>query len=73
MRKNKGSEHRQGYNAQAAVSTDGSQLVWGSRVGTCAADRGELIADVEAVPEALRRVPWCRPTAGLPTANRWMT
>lgn len=53
MRKNKGSEYRQSYNAQAAVSTDGSQLILGNRVSTCAADRGELIAAVEAVPGAL--------------------
>jgi len=56
MRKNKGSEYRQSYNAQAAVSTDGSQLILGNRVSTCAADSGELVADVEAVPEALGRI-----------------
>ncbi len=56
MRKNKGSEYRQSYNAQAAVSTDGSQLIVGNRVSTCAADRGELVADVESVPEVLGRV-----------------
>ena len=56
MRKNKGSEYRQSYNAQAAVSTDGSQLILGNRVSTCAADRGELVADVESVPEVLGRV-----------------
>jgi ElaB/YqjD/DUF883 family membrane-anchored ribosome-binding protein len=56
MRKNKGSEYRQSYNAQSAVSTDGSQLIVGNRVSTCAADGGELIADVESVPAALGRV-----------------
>lgn len=56
MRKNKGSEYRQSYNAQAAVSTDGSQLILGNRVSTCAADSGELAADVSTVPEALGRV-----------------
>jgi transposase len=56
MRKNKGSEYRQSYNAQAAVSTDGSQLILGHRVSPCAADRGELVADVDSVPEALGRV-----------------
>ena len=49
MRKNKGSEYRQSYNAQAAVSTDGSQLILGNQVSTCAADGGELVADVDAV------------------------
>ncbi len=56
MRKNKGSEYRQSYNAQAAVSTDGSQLIVGHRVSTCASDRGELVADVDAVPQVLGRV-----------------
>ncbi len=56
MRKNKGSEYRQSYNAQAAVSTDGSQLILGNRVSTNAADGGELVADVESVPKGLGRV-----------------
>jgi transposase len=56
MRKNKGSEYRQSYNAQAAVSTDGSQLILGNRVSTNAADGGELVADVDALSEALGRV-----------------
>lgn len=53
MRKNRRSEYRQCYNAQAVVDADGSQLVLGSRVSTCASDRGELVADVDAVPEAV--------------------
>jgi len=53
MRKNKGSEYRQSYNAQAAVSTEGSQLILGNRVSNCASDRGELVADVDALPEVL--------------------
>ena len=56
MRKNKGSEYRQSYNAQAAVSTDGSQLVVGNRVSQSASDRNELCADVASVPGALGRV-----------------
>ncbi len=53
MRKNKHSEYRQSYNAQAVVDAQGSQLVMGTRVSNCASDRGELLADVEAIPEAL--------------------
>ena len=53
MRKNRRSEYRQAYNAQAAVDADGSQLVLGSRVSTCANDRNELVADVDAMPAAL--------------------
>jgi transposase len=56
MRKNKGSEYRQSYNAQAAVSTDGSQMILGNRISACASDRNELVADVESVPEALGRI-----------------
>lgn len=51
MRKNKHSEYRQSYNAQAAVDAEGSQLVLGARVSQCASDRNELVADIEAVPE----------------------
>lgn len=50
MRKNKRSEYRQAYNAQAAVDADGSQLVLGARVSQCASDRNELVADVDSVP-----------------------
>jgi transposase len=53
MRKNKRSEYRQCYNAQAVVDAEGSQLVLGSRVSTCASDRGELVADVDSMPGAL--------------------
>ena len=53
MRKNKRSEYRQAYNAQAVVDADGSQLVLGTRVSQCASDRNELVADVDSVPAAL--------------------
>jgi len=53
MRKNKRSEYRQAYNAQAVVDADGSQLVLGARVSRCASDRNELVADVDSVPAAV--------------------
>ncbi len=53
VRKNRRSEYRQCHNAQAVVDAEGSQLVLGSRVGRCASDRNELVADVDAVPEAV--------------------
>ena len=55
MRKNKRSEYRQAYNAQAAVDADGSQLVLGARVSACACDRNELdlVADMDAMPAEL--------------------
>lgn len=49
MRKNKASEYRQAYNAQLAVDADGSQLILGARVSTCASDRNEMVATVEAI------------------------
>ena len=53
MRKNKRSDYQQAYNAQAVVDADGSQLVLGTRVSQCASDRGELVADIDAVPAAV--------------------
>jgi transposase len=50
MRKSKRSSFEQCYNAQAVVDAEGSQLVLGARVSTCASDRNELVADVEQVP-----------------------
>ena len=51
MRKNKRSEYLQAYNAQAAVDADGSQLIVGCHVSTCAADGNELagcVGDIAA-------------------------
>ena len=53
MRKNKRSAYEQGYNAQAAVDADGSQLVLSSHVSQCASDRNELVAAVQAIPESV--------------------
>ena len=53
MRKNKHSEYRQAYNAQLAVDADGSQLILAARVSTCASDRNELVADVDAIAPAV--------------------
>ena len=55
MRKNKRSEYRQAYNAQAVVDAEGSQLVLGTRVSQCASDRNELVANMDAVPGALEQ------------------
>ena len=71
MRKSKHHEYRQAYNAQAVVDAGGSQLILGARVSNCASDRGELVADIEAIPAelglALERS-W--PTTAMPTAMR---
>jgi hypothetical protein len=35
------------------VDAEGSQLILAGRVSQCASDRGELVADIEAIPAAL--------------------
>ena len=51
MRKNKRSEYKQAYNAQAAVDADGTQLILSSHVTPCASDANELLQAVAAVTE----------------------
>ncbi len=53
MRKNKYSEYRQSYNAQAVVDADGSQLVLGARLAGNASDRNELVADIDTIAQVL--------------------
>jgi hypothetical protein len=53
MRKSKNHEYRQAYNAQAVVDATGSQLILGARIGQCASDRNELVADIAAIPAEL--------------------
>lgn len=53
MRKSKRSSFEQCYSAQAVVDAEGSQLVLGTRVSTCASDRNELVADIEQVPKTV--------------------
>ena len=51
MRASKNSAYIQGYNAQAVVDAQGSQMVLGARVSTCASDRNELLGDLETIPK----------------------
>jgi len=53
MRKSKRESYTQSYNAQAVVDIDGSQLIVGQRVSTCAADVGETEADLASIPASL--------------------
>ena len=53
MRKSRREGYTQSYNAQAIVDADGSQLIVGQRVSTCAADVGETEADLAAIPASL--------------------
>ena len=56
MRKNKRSEYQQAYNPQASVDADGSGLILGGHVSTCASDRNELERCVDDVPTTLGSV-----------------
>lgn len=49
MRKNKRSEYRQAYNAQAAVDADGTQMVLAAEVSNCASDANQLLPAVREV------------------------
>lgn len=51
MRKNKREGYTGSYNAQAAVDADGSQLIVGQHVSTCASDANELEPGIQSVPE----------------------
>ena len=55
MRKNKREGYTQSYNTQAVVDTEGSQLIVGQRVSTCASDAGEMEPDLQSIPESLGR------------------
>ena len=53
MRKNKLASFTQSYNAQAAVDTDGSQLIVGQHVSQSAGDYAELEKGVASIPGQL--------------------
>ena len=71
MRKSKQHEYRQAYNAQAAVDAGGSQLIVSARIGQCASDRNDLVADIAAIPAVLGRRRRCSRTTAMPTGRRW--
>jgi transposase len=53
MRKSKRESYTQSYNAHAVVDADGSQLIVGQRVSTCASDANELEPDLQSIPDQL--------------------
>ena len=53
MRKSKRESYTQSYNCQAVVDAEGSQLIVGQRVSTCASDAGEMEADLQSIPASL--------------------
>lgn len=50
MRKSRREGYTQSYNAQTAVDADGSQLIVGQRVSTCASDSNELVPGLQSIP-----------------------
>ena len=52
MHKSKRDGYTQSYNAQAIVDADGSVLILGQRVSTCAADVGETEATLRQTSAA---------------------
>lgn len=53
MRKGRGESYTQGYNAHVVVDAEGSQLIVGARVSTCAGDGGQLETVLASIPAAL--------------------
>lgn len=53
MLKNNSSAYEQSYNAQAVVDADGSMLVLGARVSNVGPDSGQLVLDIQSVPQEL--------------------
>lgn len=71
MRKNKRSGYTQSYNAQATVDADGSQLIVGQHVSTCASDSGELEPALASVPEGVGTPTAVLADAGYVNADAW--
>jgi len=71
MRKSKRSSYEQTYNGQAAVDADGSQLILGGHVSTCASDANELVPAVEDVPEEIGDVSAVLADSGYVNGDAW--
>ena len=56
MKAGNGDHFEQAYNAQAAVDTEGSQLVLGVRVTDKCNDKEELVATIKSVDKSVREV-----------------
>lgn len=53
MRKSKREGYTQGYNAQAVVDAEGSQLLVGQRVSDCASAAGQMEPNLQSMPQTL--------------------
>jgi len=71
MRKSKRSSYGQTYNGQATVDADGSQLILGGHVSTCASDANELVPAVEDVAEEIGNVSTVLADSGYVNADAW--
>jgi len=71
MRKSKRSSYEQAYNSQATVDADGSQMILGGHVSTCASDSNELIAAVEDVPEEIGDISAVLADGGYVNGDAW--
>jgi transposase len=73
MRKNKRSGYEQAYNSQATVDADGSQLILGSHVSTCASDANELVPAVKEVPKEIGDVSAVLADSGYVNGEAWQS
>ena len=71
MRKSKRSSYEQTYNSQAAVDADGSQLILGGHVSTCASDANELVPAVGDVPKEIGNVSAVLGDTGYVNGDAW--
>ena len=71
MRKSKRSSYEQAYNAQAVVDADGSQLILGGQVSTCASDANELEPALADVPAAVGKVTAALADTGYVNTEAW--
>jgi transposase len=71
MRKSKRSSYEQAYNSQATVDADGSQMILGGHVSTCASDANELVPAVDDVPEEIGNVSAVLADSGYVNGDAW--
>lgn len=71
MRKSKREGYRQCYNAQAVVDADGSQLIVGGHVTTCASDANELKPALDGVPQEVGTVSAVLADSGYVDTETW--
>lgn len=71
MRKSKRSSYEQAYNSQATVDADGSQLILGGHVSTCASDANELQPAVEGVAQEAGEVSAVLADTGYVNGEAW--